>query len=243
MRKAARTRKPRRNHLSRNLPDVHPLIRLLVLLVFVTGMTSAQPAMLATGLLLLSILYLATGLPGAGSLAYLLKRLRWLLLAILIVYGWWTPGNYLIPVLGKLSPTGAGLEAGMLRLAALLLIAASVHLLLQLTTREQLLPALMQLVAPVSPRAGRERFAIRVLLSLEAIALVQPVVASAMQQTNLTQANPARIGHTARRIYQAVLAGAGEAETGRIEIADPSLPPCRQWLLPVLLATLVWFAA
>jgi len=243
LRKAARIRKLKRSRLFQSSPDVHPLIRLVVLLVFITGMTRAQPLILASGLFLLSILFLTAGLPGAGSLVHLLKRLRWLLLAILVVYGWWTPGDYLFPVLGKLSPTGAGLEAGMLRLTALLLIAASVHLLLQLTAREQLLPALMQLITPLSPRGGRERFAVRVLLSLEAIALVHPVVTSAMQQANLSHANPAAIGQTARHIYRAVLTGAGEAQTGYMEIAEPSLPPCRQWLLPALLAALVWLPA
>jgi energy-coupling factor transport system permease protein len=219
------------------------LIRLVVLLVFVAGMTRAQPLILAAGLVALSMLHLLTGLPGVPVLLLLLKRLRWLLLAILIVYGWWTPGDYLVPALGGLSPTITGLEAGLLRLAALLLIAASVNLLLQLTGRDQLLPALIQLVTPFSPRGARERFAVRVILSLEAVMLVQPVVATTVQRTNLAFGNPAAIGHTARRIYQAVLDGAGQAEAGRIEIATLDLPPCRQWLLPVLLAGLIWVSA
>jgi energy-coupling factor transport system permease protein len=219
------------------------LIRLVVLLAFIAGMTRAQPLLLTAGAVSLALLYLLAGLPGIPTLLVLLKRLRWLLLAILIVYGWWTPGDYLFPGLGGLSPTWAGLEAGMLRLAALLLIAASVHLLLQLTPRGQLLPALIQLVTPFCPHAGRERFAVRVMLSLEAVILVQPVVTTTVQQANLSFGNPTVIGHTARRVYQAVLAGAGQVEAGCIEITELSMPSFGQWLLPVLLIAVIWLAA
>ena len=46
-------------------------------------------------------------------------RLRWLLLAIVLVYGWWTPGISLLPAFGAWSPTTEGVVAGFLRILSL----------------------------------------------------------------------------------------------------------------------------
>ena len=53
------------------------------------------------------------------------------------------------------------------------MIVAAVHLLMQVTNRKQLLPAIMQLINPVTTVIARERLAVRILLSIEAVTQVQ----------------------------------------------------------------------
>jgi energy-coupling factor transport system permease protein len=67
--------------------------------------------------MLLAGIYLLSGFPAMDRLLVMLKRLRWLMLAIVLVYGWWTPGAALFPVAGVLSPTVEGLQLGLIRMA------------------------------------------------------------------------------------------------------------------------------
>lgn len=223
-----------------SLPDVHPLIRVVALLLFTTGMALARPVLLAAGSGLLLLLYLLAGFPRMDVLLLMLKRLRWLLLAIFVVYGWWTPGAAALPALGSWSPSGTGLYAGLLRGWALAAIVAAVHLLLQLTPRAQLLPAVMQLLRPVCGHTLRERLAVRSVLSIEAVALVQPVVSASLEQQRLRPGRLAALGEAARCIYEQVLERAAEADTAAIEIAELTAPPLWQWLIPLVLAAALY---
>lgn len=232
------SRNARQKRLSRALPDVHPLISLVALLVFIAGMAQAHPAILALGLAVLGVLFFLFHIPVKPDLVLSLMRLRWLLLAILVVYGWWTPGDPVLPAIAGLSPTVAGLEAGFFRVLALLLIAASVYLLLRITPREQLLAALVKLVSPVSTRAGRERFAVRVLLTIETVVHVQPLMASALKKQGLAPRHLVDAGYLARNLYQSVLEKSGQVVPGAVEIADIGSPAYWQWLIPVSLVVI-----
>ena len=223
-----------------SLPDVHPLIRVVALLLFTTGMALARPVLLAAGSGLLLLLYLLAGFPRMDILLHMMKRLRWLLLAIFVVYGWWTPGAPVLPAFGSWSPSGSGLYAGLLRGAALAAIVTAVHLLLQLTPRAQLLPAVMQLLRPVCSRAVRERLAGRSVLSIETVALVQPVVCASLEQQRLHLGRFAALGEAARAIYDRVLECAAQADTASIEIAELAAPPLWQWLIPLALAAALY---
>lgn len=162
-------------------PPLHPLVRVVVLLVFITGIALAQPLLLFAACVCLLMAHMHAGFPESRLLFRMILRLRWLLLAILIVYGWWTPGEILFPRMGELSPTRQGLQFGVIRMLALICIVSAVHLLLQVTERGQLLTALMQLTRPVLSRGARERFAVRVLLTLEAVGQVQTMVGDVLK--------------------------------------------------------------
>ena len=200
----------------------------------------ARPVPVAAGSSLLLLLYLLAGFPRIDILLQMVKRLRWLLLAIFVVYGWWTPGAAALPALGSWSPSDSGLLAGLLRGAALLTIVAAVHLLLQLSPRTQLLPAVMQLLRPFCSRAMRERLAVRSVLSIEAVAQVQPVVSDSLEQRRLRPGGFNALGEAARAVYDRVLEHATHADTGAIEIAELSAPPLWQWLIPLLLAAALY---
>lgn len=189
---------------------------------------------------MLLALYTSCGFPAPGKLLRMILRLRWLLLAILLVYGWWTPGTSLFPVMGAWSPSAEGVFAGLLRVLSLLLIVAAVHLLLQLTGRNDLLSAIMQLISPVTTETGRARIAVRILLTLEAVTEVQPLVGDALKHRPLKGYNPASLGISAHHLYRAVLERAEQSGGEIIEVPAPAAPPLWQWLVPAGLLLVVW---
>lgn len=222
---------------------MHPLIRVVALLVFISGLALARPILLsaATGLLL--FLHLLSGFPAPAALLRMVLRLRWLLLAILLVYGWWTPGDSLFPAIGSWSPTTAGLVAGLLRILSLVLIVAAVHLLLQVTTRKELLPAIMQLISPVTTQAGRERLAVRILLSVEAVSQVQPLISDTLSKHPLYNRKLSTLGVAARVLYKAVLDRAAQSSATVIEVNELQPPPFWQWLIPLSLCVAISISA
>lgn len=218
---------------------LHPLVRIVVLLVFITGMALADPLLLLVGACGLLLAYTLAGFPALGGLLKMVIRLRWLLVAILIVYGWWTPGEPLWPALDRFSPSVQGLGFGLVRLAALICIVSAVHFLLQVTERGQLLAALMLLTAPVLGPLARERFAVRVLLTLEAVVPVQAMVSAALQETPEQTRGLSRLVSHANAVYSSVLTQADKAASAVIEVAEPEAPAAVQWLVPLLLAALI----
>jgi energy-coupling factor transport system permease protein len=240
--KVTTIRSAKRKKLFHNLVDVHPLIRLSALLVFIAGLAFARPLFLASGAGLLLVLYSITGFPALARLLQMIVRLRWLLLAILLVYGWWTPGNDLFPFMGTWSPTSEGIFTGLLRIFSLLLIVAAVHLLLQLTSRSELLPAIMQAIRPVTTATVRTRLAVRILLTLEAVTKVQPIVSDALQQRPLKDHRLETLGLAARTLYQSVLDRADHSAGEVIDVPTPERPPFWQWLIPVGLSVAVYLS-
>ena len=169
-------------------------------------------------------------------------RLRWLLLAILLVFGWWTPGNDLFTFMGALSPSSEGVVTGLLRIFSLLLIVAAVHLLLQLTSRSELLPAIMQAIRSVTTETARIRLAVRILLTLEAVTKVQPLVSEVLEQRPLKDYRLETLGLAARTLYLSVLDRAEQSAGEIIEVPTPEMPPFWQWLIPAGLSAAVYLS-
>jgi hypothetical protein len=210
-----------------------------MLLVFTAGMATARPELLIGGFTFLALLYALAGVPSPATLARMIKRLRWLLLAILLVYGWWTPGISLWPAVGVLSPTTEGLHLGMLRVMALIAIVSAVHLLLQSTPREELLPAIMQLIRPLTTQQMRERIAVRTLLSIEAVAQVQPLASKVLREHPVTTRNPSNLARASQLLYKTVLDRADNAGNTLIEVRELAAPPWWQWTMPLLMSTVL----
>jgi hypothetical protein len=210
-----------------------------MLLVFTAAMAMARPALLIGGFAFLLLLYVLAGIPSPATLARMLKRLRWLLLAILLVYGWWTPGVSLWPDAGALSPTIEGLYLGMLRVLALMAIVAAVHLLLQSTPREALLPAIMQLIRPFTTRHVRERIAVRTLLSIEAVAQVQSLASDVLREHPVTARNLSNLARASQLLYKNVLDRADHAGNALIEVRVLTAPPWWQWIIPLAMSGVI----
>jgi energy-coupling factor transport system permease protein len=173
-------------------------------------------------------------------LLVMLKRLRWLMLAIVLVYGWWTPGAALFPVAGVLSPTVEGLQLGLIRMLVLVIIVSAVHLLLQRTERAQLLAALMQLFTPLCSLQGRSRIAVRIVLSMEAVGQIQPLLLKALSGRSLANKRLTGLGNVAADVYETVLDKAGRAKCDSINVVEAAQPAYWQWLIPLLLAAAIF---
>ena len=95
----------------------------------------------------------------------LLKRARWLLVALAIIFAWSTPGRLLWPDADWISPTVEGLTLALDHSARLLGLLILVALLLEYTTKESLLSGLYSLFKPL-PAFGLDRMRAAIRLGL-----------------------------------------------------------------------------
>lgn len=219
-----------------------PSIRILSLLVLASGLASGHPRVLVTG----GVILLLTGSAALvhhrdfewSGLLRMMRRVRWLLLAMMILYGWFTPGDPLVPILGAWSPSLAGVLQGLLRVAALVAIVVAVYLLLMTTPRGDLVGGLLWFGRPLR-RLGVDdrRFAVRLVLALEAVPQVQGLARAALE-TDVGASRMQRLGQAASRVLQAVLEQA-DAQCGTIQVPDTQPVPGWQWLIPLLMAALL----
>lgn len=221
-----------------------PPVRILTLLVLAAALATGRPLLLLAGTL---VLLTGWGVAAATVPAFdtrgfghMLRRVRWLLLAILLVYGGLTPGEPLLPALGGWSPSEDGLRMGALRVAALVAIVAAVYLLLATTSRSALIGGLLWFGAPAR-RLGLDdsRFAVRLVLALEAVPRVQDLARDALRRQD-GDSRLERLAGAASETLRLTVQSADAAE-GPIDVPERLPVPVAQWLLPLFLAVL--FAA
>jgi energy-coupling factor transporter transmembrane protein EcfT len=97
----------------------------------------------------------------------LLRRTRWVLISLLVIYAFFTPGLPLWSLPYLPNPTQEGLLDGLIQLSRLVCVLAGLSILLTLLSLEQLVSGLYALIYPlqyvgVSP----ERIAVRMALTL-----------------------------------------------------------------------------
>lgn len=97
----------------------------------------------------------------------LLRRTRWVMVSLLLIYFYSTPGEPLSEAMGVLSPSREGLIDGVLQLTKLLSALAALAVLLDRLGRAQLIAGLYTLFAPMQWLGlSRERLAVRLALTL-----------------------------------------------------------------------------
>lgn len=143
---------------------MHPALLILTWCVFVSYMQRAPFVVLVV----LAILTLVMGWWLAGSrLAQLIRRTRWIMVSLLCIYAYSTPGQPLLPALASWSPVYEGLQDGATQLLRLLAALASLAVLLDGLHRLELISGLYSLFAPLRYIGlSRERCAIRLALTL-----------------------------------------------------------------------------
>jgi energy-coupling factor transport system permease protein len=142
----------------------HPAAQILTwcLLVAIMQFLTLEILLFAAGLVLLSALLLS-----ARKLMQLLRRTRWIMLSLLLIYAYSTPGQPLLDALGMFSPSREGLSDGVLQLTRLLAALAALAILLDRLHRQQLIAGLYTLFAPLRLiGVSRERVAVRLALTL-----------------------------------------------------------------------------
>lgn len=119
-------------------------------------------------LLLFSILLVLQALYyKARNFLLLLRRTRWLMISLLLIYGFASPGDPVQPLLGVFSPSVQGIQAGVMQVWRLLMLLAGLSILSVTTTQEGLLTGLYVIMRPFN-RLGMnaERIVLRVWLTL-----------------------------------------------------------------------------
>lgn len=97
----------------------------------------------------------------------LMRRSRWILFSLLLVYIFATPGEALWTLAYTPSPTREGLLDGTMQLFRLVSVLAGLSMLLTLLSREQLVSGLYSLCYPARYLGvSRERIAVRLALTL-----------------------------------------------------------------------------
>lgn len=143
---------------------LHPASLLLAWLSLVLGL-QWLPLPFLSGLALL-ILPLAVRYAGT-RLRQLLRRTRWLLLSIALLFAYATPGHPLTEPWSKLGLTVEGLEFALLHSVRLILMLGLLALLLERLGIATLIAALYTLLAPLGSNYRRSQMALRLLLVLE----------------------------------------------------------------------------
>lgn len=142
----------------------HPAIQILI---WISLSISAQ-SLSASGLLAMTVaLFVVATKLDSRQLFSLIRRTRWILLSLLLVYAYSTPGIALVTGLGRYSPTLEGLSDGLMQLGRLLSILSGLAILLSLLTQSQFISGIHALAYPLNWFGGsRERVAVRLALTL-----------------------------------------------------------------------------
>jgi energy-coupling factor transporter transmembrane protein EcfT len=215
---------------------IHPAVRILLLLVVAVALPQlGLPALLGLGALA-GGLFLGLARSALTQLGGGLWRLRWLLLAIFVLYGGFSPGEPLLAALPGLSREGV--FEGLRRAVVLIDLLVLVYLLLALTTVPQLVIGLQLLLAPL--RLGGidpQRIGLRVALALDGVAALQ----ARLQQTHPPP--DAGVWVRAALLIEQIETRAGQ-DTALVELPALGRPNWWEWLLPpmVLVVVLQWLS-
>lgn len=227
---------------------MHPLIRVVCFLVFSAWLAFGGAVELACGGALLAGAYLAASPRLFRPAVTMIYRMRWFLISLFIVYGWFTPGQPLLggegARLAELWPTREGVLAGLLRAALLMAIVAGANLLLRTTSRDELLVAVYGLTRPLAwLGVPRERVAVRMVLVVEALDPVRRIVTEGLAGREGRLPDLRAAGRFASGVMRRVVEQAEALPGGTVQLSAAGAPPRLQWLCPLALAALFLAAA
>ncbi len=219
---------------------MHPVIKIVCFLILAAFLTRAQLYGIVIGSLLVIVFRLKDPRFRLYPLWQMLYRIRWLFISILITYLWFTPGTPLVSFLGSYSPTLEGMVDGGARIAALMLIVALVGVLLQTTSRKELVTAIRWLATPLRPLGcDRDRLALRMVLVLESVEEIQLLLRLKMAELSSGERGVSRIAPVAGELFQAVVERAEATPPRPVAVTDGYHPPYLQWILPLVLLLLL----
>jgi energy-coupling factor transport system permease protein len=160
-------------------------------------------ALLVQRLNITALIFVCTGVLGGAlkvcpaSFLGLLRRTRWVVLSLLLIYSYTTPGVALLSSLGIFSPTLEGMMDGGMQLARLLCVLAGLAILLTGLSQAQLIGGLYVLLYPLHCLGfSRERFAVRLALTLEKAEATMQETASHWRVAIAEALAPAQLGAT-----------------------------------------------
>lgn len=144
---------------------LHPATRILIFLIVAISLQWMPVAELSV---LTAMLALLLAQSRTREVITLIRRARFLLLSLVLIYAFATPGESVLPSLGAFSPTAEGLQSGALQVWRLTFLLASLALLMARTPRQELLAGLYVLLLPGKVVGiNAERIAVRLWLTLQ----------------------------------------------------------------------------
>lgn len=98
----------------------------------------------------------------------MVRRARWLLISLMVIYAVATPGDPVFSALGSISPTFQGIRGGTLQSWRLILLLLTLGILLCSCTRQDMLSGIYVLLRPLVFIGFRaDRLAVRLWLTLQ----------------------------------------------------------------------------
>jgi len=142
----------------------HPAVFILIWICLTIVTQSLQATeLLFAGVPLLMVAYTFAGV----RLGVLFRRTRWIMLSLLLIYAYATPGIAVWQSLAQLSPTYEGLIDGLLQLCRLAFALAGLAILLSLLSQQQFIGGLYTLGYPLRyVGLSRDRIAVRLALTM-----------------------------------------------------------------------------
>lgn len=178
--------------------------------------------------------YLVAGVTHFEHARKMLFRMRWLFLSLLIVYFWFTPGTSLIPAWSEWTPSIEGVVTGVLRMLTLVLLVLAVSLLIQATPRESMVSAIIWLLSPMRVIGiSTDRFAVRLMLTLEKVTEVQDLYGEQSRDISVTEGKFSAYGRLMLGLFQNVIERSEQSVPKDIKVPEQSSPVWYQWLFPV----------
>jgi hypothetical protein len=214
---------------------MHPVIRVISLIVLGSAMALSQGRAVLFAASLVLALYVATSTTHLAPALKMLRRMRWLFISIVGFYFWFTPGEPLWGSASNWLPSVEGLQLGSARIAALVTLVLAVNLLLQTTPRDAMVNAVLWLTQPLRWIGfAHERLAVRLTLVFEAVREVQSLYAAV--PTSVERRTPlARFGDRVATLFEQTLQRADAQELHALHVDISASPPWYQWLYPLFM--------
>ncbi|MDD2700224.1 MAG: CbiQ family ECF transporter T component [Sideroxydans sp.] len=172
----------------------HPAVQILI---WVTLAIMAQVLSVPVLLAMTAVLFVAAARLNSRQLYSLIRRTRWILFSLLLIYAYTTPGMALLSGMGRYSPTLEGLSDGTAQLGRLLSMLSGLAILLSLLTESQFISGIHALAYPLNWFGGsRERVAVRLALTLQyAEPTMRDTAADWRQAIDDSLRPPQEVGH------------------------------------------------
>lgn len=220
--------------------NLHPVIRLACFLLLVAGLAISKTILvfaLFPLCLLLFRIYCSF-----SAVFFLLKRLRWLFLSILILNLWLnSPSFFGLPNL-------ADFLLALGRVIVLIIIVLVAHLLITKTLIQEIIAALQWWFTPLHKIGfSTTRLAVRLALVLDTVQAVQNLymdtpIGQTRRFAPTSQSPIKRISHKVAELFTQVVIYAETTPLRTLEIPKLQSPPQWQWLYPLFMLVFFWVA-
>jgi energy-coupling factor transport system permease protein len=219
---------------------IHPVIRIITLVVFAVLISRADLIHMLLAGLILFVVYSRLDAAARQMAVAMIYRMRWFFISLLLVYGWLTPD----PLTGETIywgwPSVDGLTSGAKQVFGLMQIILAVNVLLVVSRREELIQAIYWLARPLAwVGLSRARLALRLVLVLDRVAMVREQVGHVVfEQRPSPERRWTRIVAVAAKVFQQSLDSADAIADEDFIFQPLNAPPWYQWGLPILLIPL-----